>query len=121
LRQRGDSIEFSGKYPVVPLAVVNALEWAADRLSGKQAEPPVVEDQDVDDEPITPAKLADRLRIPQDDKRVRNTLNKRLQRWRDENPGGGWVEVTDPKPRQPRYLYPLRTVLPIVEDLKPSG
>jgi hypothetical protein len=33
------SFEFSGKYPVVPLAVVNALDWAADRISGKQAEP----------------------------------------------------------------------------------
>ena len=34
---------------------------------------------------------------------------------------GGWIEVTNPKPREPRYLYPLGKVWPLIQDMKPSG
>jgi hypothetical protein len=74
----------------------------------------------LDDEPVTPGKIADHLGIPGHDKKARTALSKRLERWRNANRGGGWVEVADPKPREPRYLYPLRTVWPIVEDLRIS-
>ena len=77
-------------------------------------------DEELDDEPITPAKLADRLGIPADDDKAREALRKRLESWRNNNRTGGWIEVADPKPRQPRYLYPLGTVWPIVKDMKRS-
>jgi hypothetical protein len=77
-------------------------------------------DEGLPDEPVSPSKLADRLGIPPSDKNARRALSKRLERWRTANRSGGWIEVADPKPREPRYLYPLRTVWPIVEDLRVS-
>jgi hypothetical protein len=71
--------------------------------------------------PLSPAKLADRLGIPGDDKDAREALRKRLEKWRNKNRDGGWVEVADRKPRQPGYLYPVGKVWPVVEDMKPSG
>jgi len=97
----------------------NAL--AAERLADQMAEVvPPEPDQVLTDEPVTPAKLADRLGIPDDDSKTREALCKRLERWRNRNRTGGWIVVADPKPRQPKYLYPFRTVWPIVADLKRS-
>lgn len=78
------------------------------------------QDQHLTDEQVTPFKLAERLGISADSK-AREALRKRLEKWRNENKNGGWIEVADPKPRQPRYLYPLRTVWPIVAEMKRSG
>jgi hypothetical protein len=54
---------------------------------------------------------------------VRNVeiLRKRLERWRHNHPpGDGWIEVSDPKPREPKYLYRLGVVSNIVEAAKAS-
>lgn len=77
-----------------------------------------------DDDPenlISPSKLADRLGIPSDDRKVREALRKRLEAWRNANRDGGWIEVADRKPRQPGYLYPVGKVWPVIEDMKVSG
>jgi hypothetical protein len=78
-------------------------------------------DEDLPDAPVTPAKLADRLGIPKNDSKAREALRKRLEKWRNDNPSGGWIENANARGRQPRYLYPLRTVWSIVKDLRHSG
>jgi hypothetical protein len=71
--------------------------------------------------PLTPAKLADRLKIPADDKKRREALRSRLRSWRDANPSGGWIEVADRKPKQAAYIYPLGKVWSVISNMKPSG
>lgn len=71
--------------------------------------------------PLSPAKLADRLGIPKDDKKRREALRKRLENWRDHNKAGGWIEVADRKPKEAGYLYHLGKVWAVIEDMKPSG
>jgi hypothetical protein len=74
------------------------------------------------DQLFSPAKLADRLGIPANDTKRRDAVRKRLEKWRKANLiDGGWIEVADPKPREPRYLYPLGKVWPVIEDMKHSG
>ena len=70
---------------------------------------------------LSPAKLAGRLSIPESDAKTREALRKRLESWRKANLDGGWIEARDPKPREPKYLYPLGKVWPLIQDLKPSG
>jgi len=77
--------------------------------------------KDDPDTPLSPTKLADRLGIPKSDTKGREALRKRLEAWRKANLDGGWIEARDPKPREPRYLYPLGKVWPLIQDLKPSG
>ncbi len=71
--------------------------------------------------PLSPAKLADRLGIPQSDTKAREALRGRLRTWRKANPGGGCLEVADRKPKQAGCLSPLGKVWPVIEDMKPSG
>ena len=78
----------------------------------------LVDDPDI---PLSPAKLADRLGIPPDDRKAREALRKRLESWRKANLDGGWIGVEDPKPREPKYLYSVGKVWPLIEDLRPSG
>jgi len=78
-------------------------------------------DEDLPDEPVTPSKLADKLGIPKADSKAREALRKRLESWRNDNRNGGWIENANARGRQPRYHYPLRTVWPIVKDLRHSG
>ena len=47
----------------------------------------------------------------------RNALRQRLNRWRKKN-DEGWREVTDRKPREPKYLYRVGAVRTLVVDLK---
>jgi len=70
---------------------------------------------------LTYQKIADRLDIPGNDGKARENLRKKLDGWRKDNPDGGWIEVADPKPREPKYLFPIGVVWPLVEDRKPSG
>jgi hypothetical protein len=101
---------------------------AADQAGGRPGTTPAVEDQggeypwggDDPEAPLSPAKIADRLGIPPDDSQ-REALRKRLESWRKANLDGGWIETRDPKPREPRYLYPIGKVWPIVKDMKRSG
>jgi len=71
-------------------------------------------------EPVSARRLADRLGIPEDDSRNRETLRKRLETWRNDNLDGGWIEVSNRKPREPQYLYPIGKVWDLVQDLRPS-
>ncbi len=88
----------------------------ADLAGGKPAN-----NGDDPDAPLSPAKLADRLGIARSDAKAREKLRKRLESWRKANLDGGWIEARDPKPREPRYLYPLGKVWSMIQDLKPSG
>jgi hypothetical protein len=106
--------------------LLNDLVDAAEKLAGPpQAAgvPPKDHSTGVDDPdiPLSPAKLADRLGLLPNDKKAREALRKRLESWRKANLDGGWIGVTDPKPREPRYLYPLGKVWPLIQDMKPSG
>lgn len=47
-------------------------------------------------------------------------LRKRLERFRRQHLDGGWHEVTDRRPREPKYLYDPRAVEPILSGLKSS-
>ncbi len=46
-------------------------------------------------------------------------LESRLRRYRAKNPGGGgWNECENAKSREPRFLYSVRAIWPIIQDLK---
>lgn len=48
-----------------------------------------------------------------------DALDARLRRWRKENAaGGGWMPHDSPRVNEPKYLYRLSAVLPIIQDLK---
>lgn len=49
-----------------------------------------------------------------------DALRKRLSIWRESNLEG-WQEVSDAKPREPKHLYLLSAILPIVNDMKSSS
>lgn len=79
---------------------------------------PASDRQDDPDTPVSEAKLAERLGIAGDDNR-RRVLRERLKEWRRTN-DDGWIEVPNPKPREPRFLYQLGKVWPVVQDMKRS-
>lgn len=47
-------------------------------------------------------------------------LRKRLERWRRANLSGDWIETSDSKRGEPRFLYDLPSVQPVVDELKAS-
>lgn len=47
-------------------------------------------------------------------------VSKRLERWRKQN-GEGWTENQERKPRDPKYLYRLGAVRPLLDRLRASG
>lgn len=56
--------------------------------------------------------LADRFELPHE------ALRKRLGGWRKKHAAGNdWKEVSERKPREPKYLYRLGAVLPIVNEM----
>ncbi len=59
---------------------------------------------------LSPADLANRYKVP------RGALESRLKRWRKCH-GDGWKQVTDPKPREPRYLYCVSAVWSVIQNL----
>jgi hypothetical protein len=48
------------------------------------------------------------------------TLRKRLERWMPSHEES-WKEVANRGPREPKYLYQVSAVLPIINDLQTSG
>lgn len=50
----------------------------------------------------------------------KEALRKRLDRYRSRNMNG-WKENEDRRPREPRYLYQLRAVRPIIEEFRASS
>lgn len=44
-------------------------------------------------------------------------VRKRLDRWRAANGGADWHEVANAKSKEPRYLYRIRAIRPILNDL----
>jgi hypothetical protein len=59
---------------------------------------------------LSPAEIAKRYKLP------RGALESRLKRWRMGH-GDGWKQVTNPKPREPRYLYCVCAVWSVIQDL----
>jgi hypothetical protein len=71
-----------------------------------------------DDARLGPGKLAELFGVGS------GALQKRLERWRADNPnesGKGWIEVPDRKPREPQYLYRVGSVRPIIDAMKASS
>jgi hypothetical protein len=56
------------------------------------------------------AEIARRFDVPLE------VLRSRLRRWQSKNQAG-WKEVANPRPREPRYLYRLSAVMPIIRDV----
>jgi len=117
------SYEGHGQALNVVIGIVNALPMTP----GTPNNAPAVEDHGGvkhpwgDDEPetlLSTAKLSDRLGIAENDRKKREAVRKRLESWRKANLDSGWIEPKDPKPREPKYLYPLGKVWPIIEDMK---
>jgi len=102
------------RYPAVFERLADAIEAEAAKLEATTA-------PDDPDTLLSAVKLADRLGISKEDAKAHGALRKRLESWRKANLDGGWIETKDRKPREPRYLYPLGKVWPLIEDLKPSG
>ncbi len=61
-------------------------------------------------------KLARRFHVPQ------NALEQRLKRYRRKNAAGaGWIENQERGPREPRYLYRVEDVQPVIDALRTTG
>lgn len=62
---------------------------------------------------FTPKELADQFKVPLD------PLRKRLDRWRKKHlVGSDWTEVEGATSREAKYLYRLKAITQIIEDLK---
>jgi hypothetical protein len=75
-------------------------------VAGNNPPPPLL-----DDAMMAPSTLADRLG------RSRDAVRKALERWRLEHPqetGRGWIEVSDRREKEPKYLYRVGSVREIV-------
>ncbi len=65
----------------------------------------------VDDESmLPPARLAEQFGV------AAEALRKRLDRWRSQN-GEGWVENTERGPREPKYLFRVGSVRPLIDAM----
>ncbi len=64
--------------------------------------------------PVAPSWIAERFGL---DLAV---LNKRLERWRRKH-DDCCVFVSERKPREPKYLYYLKTVMPVIDDLRAAS
>lgn len=51
----------------------------------------------------------------------KDALRKRLDRYRQSDLGDGWKEQTERRPREPKYLYRLKAVRAIIEELRASS
>jgi hypothetical protein len=106
-----------------------ALEQLRERLEGKQPpkdetpkDEPAIAPQAVagvtgvvdDEAPLSPAKLAEVFGVPPE------ALRKRLERFRHGH-HDGFVEVADRKPHEPQFLYRVKDVRPIMDDMKTSS
>ncbi len=67
-----------------------------------------------DDSHFSPAKLAEVFGVPAD------ALRTRLNRWRETH-HDGWIENPERGPREPKYLYRVGSVRPIIDDLKATS
>jgi hypothetical protein len=67
-----------------------------------------------DDPLLTHVELANRYNVQ------REATRKRLDRWRSVN-DAGWIEATDIRPNEPKYLYRLSAVRNLFEQSQPSG
>ncbi|HUW31674.1 MAG TPA: hypothetical protein VM223_08695, partial [Planctomycetota bacterium] len=63
---------------------------------------------------LTPRELSERFGVPY------QALRKRLERFRKSN-FNGWNQVSDPLPREARYLFQVAAVKPILDELKASS
>jgi hypothetical protein len=78
---------------------------------GEQADPLGKLDLDA---MLTHVEIAERIGVPAE------PLRKKLDRWRKRN-NDGWKEVEDRRPREPRYIYKVGAILPILTETVASG
>jgi len=71
-----------------------------------------------DDQKVTLPALAKAYGLSDKQK---ERLRKRLEVWRKANIDGGWIERTERKPREPKYLYPFGKIKSIVIEVLSSG
>ena len=103
--------------------VIRESEIAAARLQRGTDEPPAKENLSTEDALpveglVTLTKITERFDL---NHRQKERLRKRLDTWRKNNPGGGWIEVADRKQNQDGYLYPMAQIRPLIEAVKSSS
>jgi len=64
---------------------------------------------------LPPADLARIFDVPL------NSLRQRLKRWRRNNLDTGWIENSERKSREAKYLYKVRAVQPVIQDLQKAS
>lgn len=67
-----------------------------------------------DDAHLSPAKLAEIFNVPAD------ALRTRLNRWRAKH-HDGWIENRERKPHEAVYLYRVRDVRPVIDNLRATN
>ncbi len=80
---------------------------AAPRPGEDSGEPP----QGITGAKMSPRELANKHDIDNE------ALRKRLDRWRYDH-DTGYVEVSNPTPREPKYLYDESAVMPVIDAMK---
>jgi hypothetical protein len=71
-----------------------------------------------DDAALSPAGIAKKFDLPI------GALRSRLKRFRQEHPDGGgklWIENSEAKSREPKYLHFLRPIQSIIESIKSTS
>lgn len=106
---------------------LDALEMAAAELDALTAEqstiqPPVVNGQTLENRlpaaALPPDAWLSHIDLANQFKLASESLRKRLDRWREKHAAGDdWKEVPERKPREPRYLYRLGAVSPIISEM----
>ena len=106
---KGERTDWAGSGVLDPAAAPAAakLEPAAQTTTASVSPSPPRGDENLY---LSPADMANRYKVP------RGALESRLKRWRKGH-GDGWKQVTDPKPREPRYLYHVCAVWSVIQGL----
>lgn len=91
----------------------DVVQAIAERLRGRKPESRII-DTLHDDARMTHLDLATALSVEPE------PLRSRLDRWRSKN-AVGWEEVTEPKPRQPKYLYRVGNIRDLLREAMSSS
>lgn len=100
----------------LPESCLIALSSHEKYRQGDTANPPPERNVRLDEQAYySYGRLAELYNIDKD------VLRKRLDRFRNENLNGGWKENEDRRPREPRYLYRLQDLKPLLAEIQASS
>ena len=72
--------------------------------------------QDIDPQAyLAPRRLAELFGVSYE------ALRGRLRRWQEATPAGGWMETTGRKQNEPKFLFQVAAVRPIIDELKTAA